>query len=228
MLEEGSIGSLDNSQLSKAMCHLMLTPRVNGLSAADLFYGRKVRSPLLPHLIDISQCRITDRQWDQVCQYKEQKREKAMQQGPKSRKSPLQMSFRNDYILENDTTAELKVGDSCLVYDTRQQLWTREAVVAEVRPSGRSYWLTENSTGRRLLRSRRHIRRRKGAAAADKAADKEQAKKVRVSEEGASRDPPSPCSPSPPARSRRSASPLPPSTTPPQKRVRFTLGTKRQ
>ena len=120
-----------------------------------------------------------------------------MQQGPKSRKSPLQMSFRNDYILENDTTAELKAGDSCLVYDTRQQLWTREAVVAEVRPSGRSYWLTEISTGRKLLRSRRHIRRRKGAAAADKAADKEQAKKVRVTEEGASRDPPSPCSSSP-------------------------------
>ena len=152
-----------------------------------------------------------------------------MQQGPKSRKSPLQMSFRNDYILENDTTAELKVGDSCLVYDTRQQLWTREALVSEVRPSGRSYWLTEISTGRKLLRSRRHIRRRKGAAVADKAADKEQAKKVRASEEGASRDPPSPCSspPSPPARTRRSASPLPPSTTPPQKRVRFSLGTKR-
>ena len=115
MLEEGSIGSLDNSQLSKAMCHLMLTPRVKGLSAADLFFGRKVRSPLLPTLIEIGPCRTTDKQWDEVCQYKEQKREKAMQQGPKSRKSLLQMSFRNDYILENDTTAELKVGDTCLV-----------------------------------------------------------------------------------------------------------------
>ena len=152
-----------------------------------------------------------------------------MRQGPKSRKSPLQMSFRNDYILEHDTTAELKVGDSCLVYCPRQQLWTREAIVAEVRPSGRSYWLTEVSTGRKLLRSRRHIRRRKGAAIADKAADKEQAKGARASEEEASRVPSTPSSspPSPPARTRRSASPLPPSTTPPQKRVRFSLGTKR-
>ena len=215
-------------QLSKAMCHLMQTPRVKGLSAADLFFGRKVRSPLLPTLIDIGPCRITDKQWDEVCQYKEQSREKAMQHGPKSRKSPLQMSFRNDYILENDTTAELKVGDSCLVYDTRQQLWTREAVVAEVRPSGRSYWLTEVSTGRKLLRSRRHIRRRKGAAAADKAADKEQAKKVRLSKEGGSRDPPCSSSPSPPPARTRLASPLPPSTARPQKRVRFTLGTKHQ
>ena len=228
MLEEGTISSIsDNMQLSKAMCHLMQTPRVKGLSAADLFFGRKVRSPLLPTLIDIGPCRITDKQWDEVCQYKEQNREKAMQHGPKSRKSPLQMSFRNDFILENDTTAELKVGDSCLVYDTRQQLWTREAVVAEVRPSGRSYWLTEVSTGRKLLRSRRHIRRRKGAAAADKAADKEQAKKVRLSKEGGSRDPPCSSSPSPPPARTRSASPLPPSTARPQKRVRFSFGTKR-
>ena len=230
MLEDGSIGSLDNSQLSKAMCHLMLTPRVNGLSAADLFYGRKVRSPLLPTLIHIGPCRITDEQWKQVCQFKEEKRDKEMRQGPKSRKCPLQMSFRNDYILEHDTTAELKVGDSCLVYCPRQQLWTREATVAEVRPSGRSYWLTENSTGRKLLRSRRHIRRRKGAAIADKAAGKEQVKGVRASEGGASsRVPSTPCCspPSPPTRTRRSASPPPPSTTPPKKRVRFSLGTKR-
>ena len=153
-----------------------------------------------------------------------------MQQGPKSRKCPLQMSFRNDFILEHDTTAELKVGDSVLVYCPRQQLWTREATVAEVRPSGRSYWLTENSTGRKLLRSRRHIRRRKGAAVADNASGKEQAKGVRASEGGASRRVPSTpsCSPpSPPTRTRRSASPPPPSTTPPKKRVRFSLGTKR-
>ena len=70
-----------------------------------------------------------------------------MLQGPKGRKSPVQMSFKNDFILETDTTAELKVGDSCLVYDTRQAMWTREAVVTEVRPSGRSYWLEEVSTG---------------------------------------------------------------------------------
>ena len=138
--------------------------------------------------------------------------------------------FETITILEHDTTAELKVGDSCLVYCPRQQLWTREAIVDEVRPSGRSYWLTEVSTGRKLLRSRRHIRRRKGAAIADKAADKEQVKGVRASEGGASsRVPSTPsCSPpSPPTRTRRSASPPPPSTTPPKKRVRFSLGTKR-
>ena len=214
------------SQLSKAMCMLMLTPRVNGYSAADLFYGRKVRSPLLPTLINIGPCRITDDQWKQVCQFKEEKRDKEMQQGPKSRKCPLQMSFRNDYILECDTTAELKVGDSVLVYCPRQQLWTREATVAEVRPSGRSYWLTENSTGRKLLRSRRHIRRRKGVGA-DNAV---QAKGVRASEGRASRRVPSnpSCSPPPPpSLTRRPASPPPPSSTPPKKRVRFSLGTKR-
>ena len=111
MLEEGTISSIsDNMQLSKAMCHLMQTPRVKGLSAADLFFGRKVRSPLLPTLIDIGQCRITDKQWEEVCQYKEHNREKAMHHGPKSRKSPLQMSFKNDFILETDTTAELRGG----------------------------------------------------------------------------------------------------------------------
>ena len=226
MLEDGSIGSLENSQLSKAMCHLMLTPRVNGYSAADLFYGRKIRSPLLPHLITIGPCRITDDQWKQVCQSKEDKRDKEMRQGPKSRKCPLQMSFRNDYVLECDTTAELKVGDSVLVYCPQQQLWTREATVDEVRPSGRSYWLTENSTGRRLLRSRRHIRRRKGVGA-DNAV---QAKGVRANEGGASRrvpSNPSSSSPPPPSLTRRPASPTPPSSTPPKKRVRFSLGTKR-
>ena len=71
MMEEGTITSVsDNMQLSKAMCHLMQTPRVKGLSAADLFFGRKVRSPLLPTLIDIGQCRITDQQWAKVCQFK--------------------------------------------------------------------------------------------------------------------------------------------------------------
>jgi hypothetical protein len=98
--------------------------------------------------------------------------------------------------------------------------------VDEVRPSGRSYWLTEVSTGRKLLRSRRHIRRRKGVVA-DNAV---QAKGVRASEGGASRRVPSTpsCSPPPPpSLTRRPASPPPPSSTPPKKRVRFSLGTKR-
>ena len=231
MLEEGTISSVtDNMQLSKAMCHLMQTPRVKGLSAADLFFGRKVRSPLLPTLIDIGQCRITDQQWAEVCQFKEHSREKSMMQGPKGRKSPVQMSFKNDFILETDTTAELKVGDSCLVYDTRQAMWTREAVVTEVRPSGRSYWLEEVSTGRKLLRSRRHLRRKKGAAAADEALGKEQAKKVMLRKERGSRD--STCSssppPLPPSARTRPASPSSPATARPLKKVRFTLGTKRQ
>ena len=63
MMESGIISSLtDNLQLSRAMCRLMMTPRVDGLSAADLFYGRKVRSPLFPSIIDIGKCRITDQQ----------------------------------------------------------------------------------------------------------------------------------------------------------------------
>ena len=119
MLEEGTITSVtDNMQLAHAMCHLMQTPRVKGLSAADIFFGRKVRSPLLPTLIDIGQCRITDQQWADVCEFKEHSREKCMMQGPKGRKSRVQMAFKNDFILETDNTAELKVGDSCLVYDT--------------------------------------------------------------------------------------------------------------
>ena len=138
-----------------------MVPRVGDLSAADLFYGRKVRSPLFPALIDIGKCRITDQQWDQVCSYKEHKRTQNMQHGPKARKSSTQLSFKNDYILENDNTAELKVGDDCLVYVNRG-MWSREARVTEIRPSGRSYWVTECSTGRRLLRSRRHLRRMKG------------------------------------------------------------------
>ena len=39
MMEEGTITSVsDNMQLANAMCHLMQTPRVKGLSAADLFF----------------------------------------------------------------------------------------------------------------------------------------------------------------------------------------------
>ena len=85
-----------------------------------------------------------------------------LRHGPKSRKSSMQLSFKNDYVLETDTTAELKVGDTVLVYDTNKELWCREAVVCEVRPSGRSYIVQECKTGRKLLRSRRHLRREKG------------------------------------------------------------------
>ena len=107
MLEEGTISSVaDNMQLSKAMCHLMQTPRVKGLSAADLFFGRKVRSPLLPTLIDIGQCRITDQQWAEVCQIKEHNCEKAMLQGPKGRKSPVEMSFKNDFRNRYDSRTQ--------------------------------------------------------------------------------------------------------------------------
>ena len=66
-----------------------------------------MRSPLLPTLIDIGQCRITDQQWAEVCEFKEHSREKSMLQGPKGRKSDVQMAFKN----ETDNTAELKVGD---------------------------------------------------------------------------------------------------------------------
>ena len=232
MMEEGTITSVsDNMQLSKAMCHLMQTPRVKGLSAADLFFGRKVRSPLLPTLIDIGQCRITDQQWADVCEFKEHSRKKSMMQGPKGRKSRVQMAFKNDFILETDNTAELKIGDSCLVYDTARAMWTREAVVTEIRPSGRSYWVEEISTGRKLLRSRRHLRRKKGAA--DEALGKEHAKKVVLRRERSSRD--STCQSSSPSSSQRPtiartrpASPSTPATAPPHKKVRFALGTKRQ
>ena len=135
-----------------------------------------MRSPLLPTLIDIGQCRFTDQQWAEVCEFKEHSREKCMMQGPKGRKSLVQMAFKNDLILETDNTAELKVGDSCLVYDTARAMWTREAVVTEIWPSGRSYWVEEISIGRKLLRSRRHLRRKKGAA--DEALGEEHAKKV--------------------------------------------------
>ena len=165
MLETGVISNLkDNTQLGLAMSRLMMTPRVGGLSAADLFYGRKVRSPLHPSLVDISKCRITDDQWLRICEIKERKRESMLLNGPKSRKSSMQLSFKNDYVLETDTTAELKVDDIVLVYDTNKQLWCREATVCEVRPSGRSYVVQECKTGRKLLRSRRHLRREKGLA----------------------------------------------------------------
>ena len=87
-----------------------------------------------------------------------------LRNGPKSRKSSMQLSFKNDYVLETDTTAELKVDDTVLVYDTNKGLWCREATVCEVRPSGRSYIVQECKTGRKLLRSRRHLRREKGLA----------------------------------------------------------------
>ena len=73
-------------------------------------------------------------------------------QGPKGRKSSTQLNFKNDYILETDNTAELKIGDKCLVYDVKRKIWGREAIVDEVRPSGRSYWVKECATGRKLLR----------------------------------------------------------------------------
>ena len=117
---------------------------------------------MFPTIIDIGKCHITDEQWNQVCDFKEHKRAKNLQQGPKGTKSSIQLSFRNDYILENDNTAELKEGDDCSVYDINRGMWTREAKVSEIRPSGRSNWVIECSTGRRLLRSRLHLRRMKG------------------------------------------------------------------
>ena len=219
MVESGVIASVkDNMELSRGLCRLMMVPKVGGLSAADLFYGRKVRSPLFPDLVDIGKCRITDEQWNQVCEYKEHKRAQNLQYGPKGRKSSTQLSFKNDYILESDNTAELKVGDDCLVYDVTRGMWTREARVSEVRPSGRSYWVTECSTGRRLLRSRRHLRRMKGrqqecAEALKRTATREQSTS------------------SPSLSSRDTCHLLPCSTTNNRptspKSVRFALGTKR-
>ena len=209
MIESGVITSAkDNLQLSRGLCRLMMTPRVAGLSAADMFYGRKVRSPLFPNLITIGECRITDEQWQNLCSTKEHKRTKSLQQGPKGRKSATQLSFKNDFILETDNTAELKVGDKCLVYDVRRELWSREAVVSEVRPSGRSYWVRECNTGRNLLRSRRHLRRRKNAPEVC-GENQGAAKRVGLKKEHISLQSP----PSPP-------------TTP--RTVRFALGTKQK
>ena len=221
MVESGVITSVkDNLQLSRGLCRLMMTPRVNGLSAADMFYGRKVRSPLYPNLIEIGKCRLTDKQWENLCTAKEHRRATALQQGPKGRKSGMQLKFKNDYILETDNTAELKIGDKCLVYDVRRGIWAREAVVCEVRPSGRSYWVKECSTGRKLLRSRRHLRRRKGEGMQD--CLQGAVKKVAATKETTSDRPASPTPTSPPAPSAAS------STHPPApKRVSFAIGTKR-
>ena len=221
MVESGVITSVkDNLQLSRGLCRLMMTPRVNGLSAADMFYGRKVRSPLYPNLIEIGKCRLTDKQWENLCTAKEHRRATALQQGPKGRKSGMQLKFKNDYILETDNTAELKIGDKCLVYDVRRGIWAREAVVCEVRPSGRSYWVKECSTGRKLLRSRRHLRRRKSEGMQD--CLQGAVKKVAATKETTSDRPASPTPTSPPAPSAAS------STHPPApKRVSFAIGTKR-
>ena len=136
MLEKGTITYVkDNLQLARAMCRLMQTPR---LSAADLFYGQKVRSPFVPSLTDNGICRISYKQWEEVCMFKEDNRARSMLKGPKGRKSRVQLSFKNDYVLETDNTAELKVGDHCLVYDVGRAMWTRDALVSEVRPSGKA------------------------------------------------------------------------------------------
>ena len=84
MIESWVITSVkDNLELLRGLCRLMMTPKVGGLSAADLFYDRKARSPLFPTIIDIGKCRITDEQWNQVCDFKEHKRAKNLQQGQK-------------------------------------------------------------------------------------------------------------------------------------------------
>ena len=227
MVESGSITSLkDNMQLNKAMCRLMMTPRLGGLSAADMFYGRKVNSPLFPSLVEIGKCRLSDKQWESLCKAKEDRRSKALEQGPKGRKSSTQMKFKNDYILETDNTAELKIGDSCLVYDVSRGIWDRDAIVSEVRPSGRSYWVTECTTGRRLLRSRRHLRRRKG--------DGMHAKVCRIGEvkreargESTSGSPAASVSTSLLAPSSPTSS-LPLILAPTSKRISFAIGTKRK
>ena len=239
MVESGVISSVkDNMQLTKGLSRLMLTPRIGGLSAADMYYGRKVRSPLFPSLVDISKCRITDDQWRELCEVKEKRRNSWLKQGPKGRKSSTQLSFKNDFILETDNTAELKVGDKCLVYDVKRKIWAREAIVYEVRPSGRSYWVKECATGRKLLRSRRHLRRSKGVSQ-ECNEGRETVKRSLAQEQGISRSParsgaPSPShqpSPSPPSSpSRPTPSSSPPSTTPAtgSRTVRFALGTKRK
>ena len=242
MVESGVISSVkDNMQLTKGLSRLMLTPRIGGLSAADMYYGRKVRSPLFPSLVDISKCRITDDQWRELCEVKEKRRNSWLKQGPKGRKSSTQLSFKNDFILETDNTAELKVGDKCLVYDVKRKIWAREAIVYEVRPSGRSYWVKECATGRKLLRSRRHLRRRKGVSQ-ECNEGRETVKRSLAQEQGISRSParsgapsltlpPHQPSPSPPSSpSRPTPSSFPPSTTPAtgSRTVRFALGTKRK
>ena len=231
MVESGVISSVkDNLQLTRGLCRLMMTPRIGGLSAADMYYGRKVRSPLFPSLVDISKCRISDDQWRELCEVKEKRRDSWLMQGPKGRKSSTQLNFKNDYILETDNTAELKIGDKCLVYDVKRKIWGREAIVDEVRPSGRSYWVKECATGRKLLRSRRHLRRRKNAMQ-ECNEQREMVKRSLMQEHGITRSPA--CREAPPLHQQSptpslSLEPHPPSSPTCSRTVRFAIGTKRQ
>ena len=99
-----------------------------------------------------------------------------------------------------------------MVYDVNRGMWTREAVVCEVRPSGRSYWVTDSETGRKLLRSRRHLRRRKGSSkereTAQVAIKRTFTGKTTTRTEASTVTPPNPLEPTP-------------------RTVRFALGTKR-
>ena len=108
-----------------------------------------------------------------------------------------------------------------LVYDVNKGMWTREAKVSEIRPSGRSNWVIECSTGRWLLRSRRHLRRMKGrqqecVEALKKTATREQntSQSSHFLQDTSNTGHSLPCSSS----SQRPTSP---------KSVRFALGTKR-
>lgn len=120
-----------NESFDVAFCEWKATPRPDGFSPSEMFFGRRVRTQLPSLLHD-----FTPKDAEQT---RSDSRQKVID--------------RNDnFILKS-----MKVGDPVLIQNPNTKQWTEKGVITYIRPSGRSYEITLED-GKTYLRNRRFIR----------------------------------------------------------------------
>ena len=118
-----------------ALSEWRMAPRVHGASPAQLFYGRQVRSSILPELhkeVDKERMAEERRTEEREARYKRVTRYEAP---PLEKDQPI------------------------LLQDTKTKKWDIEGFIRGARPHGRSY-IVETKSGSLFLRNRKFIRPR--------------------------------------------------------------------
>ena len=135
---------LDPERWTRGILQLRNTPGPDGLSPAQLVYGRPVQDALPAHR------RLFAASW--------QRASDAIEAAAAARREKIEQTFNQS---ARDLT-ELIVGSQVAVWEPRTRRWDRYGVVVEKQPYRR--YLVRLSSGRVLARNRRHLRRRYGHA----------------------------------------------------------------
>ena len=135
---------LDPERWTRGILQLRNTPGPDGLSPAQLVYGRPVQDALPAHR------RLFAASW--------QRASDAIEAAAAARREKIEQTYNQS---ARDLT-ELNVGSQVAVWEPRTRRWDRYGVVVEKQPYRR--YLVRLSSGRVLARNRRHLRRWYGHA----------------------------------------------------------------